>query len=65
MADTQDMPMYDAERERLIRQLAYQLWESEGRPEGREEEYWRRALERMEAETQSSYPPTQSRSDRT
>jgi hypothetical protein len=63
--DTQDMPIYDAERERLIRELAYQLWVSEGRPEGREEEYWHRARERMEAETQSSYPPTQSRSDRT
>jgi hypothetical protein len=46
--DTQDMPMYDAERERLIRELAYQLWESEGRPEGREEEYWHRARERTQ-----------------
>jgi hypothetical protein len=63
--DTQDVPMHDAERERLIRELAYQLWESEGRPEGREEEYWHRARERLEAETHSSYPPTQSRSERT
>jgi hypothetical protein len=63
--DTQDAPMHDAERERLIREVAYQLWESEGRPEGREEEYWHRARERLEAETYSSYPPTQSRSDRT
>jgi len=54
-----------AERERVIRELAYQLWDSEGRPEGREEEYWRRAEARIEAETQTSYPPTQSRSDRT
>jgi hypothetical protein len=66
MADNDTpIPHSDDESERLIRELAYQLWESEGRPEGREEEFWHRARERIEAETQSSYPPTQSRSDRT
>jgi len=58
-------PMEAAERERLIRELAYQLWQSEGSPEGRDEEFWERAKERLEAETQSSYPPTQSRANRT
>jgi hypothetical protein len=58
-------PMEAGERERLIRELAFQLWQSEGSPEGRDEEFWERAKERLEAETQSSYPPTQSRANRT
>jgi len=55
----------DAERGRLIRELAYQLWISEGSPEGRDAEFWHRAEERLDAETHSSYPPTQSRANRT
>jgi hypothetical protein len=47
-----------------IRERAYLLWEMEGRQEGREEEYWHRARERIEAETQSAYPPVQSRGHR-
>jgi hypothetical protein len=31
------------ERERLIRERAYFIWEQEGRPEGRHLEHWRRA----------------------
>ena len=31
------------ERESRIRELAYQLWEAAGRPEGRDEEYWDQA----------------------
>jgi hypothetical protein len=31
------------ERERRIRERAYQLWEEDGRPEGRGEEFWERA----------------------
>lgn len=54
-----------AEDEQQIRDRAYRLWESEGRPEGRADEYWHRARELIEAETQSSYPPTQSRGHRT
>jgi hypothetical protein len=65
MPDHTPIPSSDDEREREIRELAYQLWESEGSPEGRDEEFWHRAKERIEAETQSSYPPTQSRSNRT
>lgn len=53
------------EREQRVRELAHQLWMSEGKPEGRDEEYWRRASERLDAETQASYPPAQSRADRT
>jgi hypothetical protein len=28
-----------------IRHKAYEIWESEGRPEGRHDEHWRRARE--------------------
>ena len=36
----------DAVFEQAVRETAYFLWEQDGRPEGRAEEYWRRALER-------------------
>ena len=31
------------DRENRIRERAYHLWEADGRPEGREQEYWERA----------------------
>ena len=31
--------------EEAIRARAYQIWEEEGRPEGRQELHWQRALE--------------------
>ncbi len=31
--------------EQLVREQAYALWEAEGRPDGRAEEFWHRALE--------------------
>ena len=51
--------------ERRIRERAYELWELEGRPEGSADVYWHRAKELIEAETHSSYPPSQSRAHRT
>ena len=51
--------------EERIRQRAYSLWEMEGRPEARADEYWHRARELIEDETRSAYPPTQSRGHRT
>jgi hypothetical protein len=55
--------MSEADRggERGIQLRAYLMWEMEGRPDGRADEYWHRARERIEAETQSAYPPVQSR----
>jgi hypothetical protein len=57
----------DAEQdlEQAIRERAFLLWEMEGRPEGREEEYWHRARERIEAETHAAYPPAQAGHHRT
>ena len=51
--------------ERRVRERAYLLWELEGKPDGRLDEYWDRACELIQDETQSSYPPTQSRGHRT
>lgn len=34
-------------REKLVRDTAYQIWEAEGRPEGRDAEHWRLAEERV------------------
>ena len=39
-----------AESEHRIRERAYHLWEADGRPEGRAEEYWERAKEAMNDE---------------
>ena len=39
-----------SELEERVRERAYFLWEREGRPEGRAEEYWRRAAELEAAE---------------
>jgi hypothetical protein len=54
-----------AEEKKHVRERAYQLWEFEGRPEGRLDEYWDRARELIQAETRSAYPPAASRSKRT
>ena len=55
----------DADVERYIRLRAYLLREVEGRQDGRADEYWHRARERVQAETRSAYPPTQSQGHRT
>ena len=54
-----------AKSERLIRERAYLLWEAEGRQDGGADEYWHRARELIEDESQAAYPPTQSRGHRT
>ncbi|CAD6552893.1 hypothetical protein LMG27952_05342 [Paraburkholderia hiiakae] len=38
------------EREERIRRRAYQLWEDDGAPEGRADEYWSRAEKQIAAE---------------
>lgn len=43
MADNPLAP--DPARERRIRERAYHLWEEEGRPHGRDQEFWERARE--------------------
>ena len=40
-------PWGDPQFENAVRETAYFLWEQDGRPQGREQEYWYRALERQ------------------
>lgn len=47
MPDPKDLvPWGDPAFEQSVRETAYFLWEQDGRPIGREQEYWYRALER-------------------
>lgn len=46
--------------EQRIRERAYQIWEEEGQPEGKEAEHWRRAREEAEPGQPQSEPPTDS-----
>lgn len=64
-AENASKPMPEQALDQLIREHAFLLWEMEGRPEGRAEEYWHRARERVEAEGRSAYPPAQSGEYRT
>ncbi len=41
-------------REERIRERAYQIWEREGKPHGREAEHWRQAASEIEAEAEAS-----------
>jgi hypothetical protein len=48
MADgRQHDPWSDPAFELAVRETAYFLWEQDGKPEGRENDYWFRALERQ------------------
>lgn len=40
----------DLDFEQHVRQRAYHLWEGDGRPEGRETDYWFSAMEQLLAE---------------
>ena len=41
---------------RRIQQRAYQIWEQEGRPEGRAVEHWRQAEQQLEVEFRVGFP---------
>lgn len=48
------------DRAELIRERAYLLWEADGRPCGREHEFWARAAREIEDE---QGPPPETRGD--
>ena len=48
-------------REQRIRERAHSLWETDGRPEGREQEYWLRAEKLIDAEDDPHAPDMISR----
>lgn len=41
----------DTDRSKLIERRAYEIWEEEGRPEGREREHWAKAAKELEEAT--------------
>lgn len=43
--NTDTMSQTESAEEQQIRERAYHLWEADGRPHGREDEYWERARE--------------------
>jgi hypothetical protein len=43
--------------ERRVRELAYQIWESEGRPEGQHDRHWRMARSLAETEAANAAGP--------
>jgi hypothetical protein len=45
-----DHPLADPAFVEAVRLTAYFLWEQDGRPEGRHDEYWHRAYEKHLAE---------------
>ena len=45
-------PIDDPDFYEAVRLTAYFLWEQDGRPEGRAEDYWRRAWEKHRSERQ-------------
>jgi hypothetical protein len=50
-----------AEQEQRIREWAYELWQADGAPEGRAEEYWHRARELMQREPKTGSLPSESK----
>ncbi|MBR8383189.1 DUF2934 domain-containing protein [Burkholderia cenocepacia] len=44
----------DEDRETQIRERAYQLWQVDGAPDGRADEYWQRAEQQLDAEGSSA-----------
>ena len=46
----------DWKLEARIRERAYQIWEREGRPEGRDFDHWTRAVSEVQAEEEGGQP---------
>ena len=46
-------------REEQIRQRAHQIWEEEGRPEGRDAEHWARAVQELDSRSSGPAPERQ------
>ncbi|MFC3630691.1 DUF2934 domain-containing protein [Paracoccus angustae] len=46
----------DHDHQERIRQRAHEIWESEGRPEGRDAEHWNRAEEELKNRTGDDQP---------
>jgi len=47
---SKERQLMNSDREHKVRERAYQIWEREGRPEGREDEHWAQAEREIESE---------------
>lgn len=50
------------QQEQRIRELAYEIWQSEGRPQGQEERHWEMACKLVETQGGSAAPAKAARS---
>ena len=50
---------HDDDRLQRIREIAYGLWEKEGSPEGRQDEFWHRAEAILEQEDNLPHTPAE------
>lgn len=41
-------------KDQIIRDIAFAMWEAEGRPDGKADEHWKRAASQIEAQVASS-----------
>ncbi|HEX3982485.1 MAG TPA: DUF2934 domain-containing protein [Acidisoma sp.] len=48
----------DQDRLQRVREIAYEMWEKEGSPEGREQEFWLRAEQMVDGGTHDPAHPT-------
>lgn len=53
MTSKSEDPWVDPLFDRAVRETAYFLWEQDGRPQGREQQYWFAALDRCLRERQA------------
>ena len=49
--------------EHHIRQRAYEIWEQEGRPDGRQDEHWAQACQEIEADSHDQSPAAEAPED--
>jgi hypothetical protein len=53
-----------SDSEQLIREFAYQIWESEGRPQGHEARHWEMACKLAQAQASAEARPVKTRAAR-
>jgi len=56
-AGTTSGPARSNDRDQIIRDRAYAIWEEEGRPDGRHEEHWLRAEQEHDADALADEAP--------
>ncbi len=56
MKDTEHPEKFEQSRDERVSALAFQIWEEEGRPEGRSEVHWYLACQMVDAEDEAREP---------